>query len=105
DNLLLSMFQSIWHAVARRDRNGEIVAPAEERLSREEALRAATLGGAHFSFEESERGSIEVGKLADLAVLSNDPLTCEEDALKEIAAEMTFVGGRCVFDSAAEAAA
>src|SRR3546814_6223197 len=34
DNLLLSMFNSIWHAVARRDRNGEIVPPADERLTR-----------------------------------------------------------------------
>lgn len=98
DNLPVSMFHAIWHSVARRDKNGEIVAPAEERLTREEALRAATLGGAYFTFEENERGSIEPGKLADLAVLSDDPLTCEEDVLKDIVAEMTFLGGRCVFD-------
>jgi len=98
DNLPPSLFHAIWHAVARRDRHGNRVEPDEERLSREEALRAATRGGACFTFEEGERGRIAPGFLADLAVLSHDPLTCDEDVLKDIVAQMTIVGGECVYD-------
>lgn len=97
DNLPASLFHAIWHAVARRDRNGALVGPEDERLSREEALRAATQGGACFTFEENERGMIADGRLADLAILSHDPLTCPEDSLRDIVAERTIVDGRCVY--------
>ena len=56
------------------------------------------MGGATLSFEENEKGSLEPGKLADLAVLSDDPLTCAEEALKDITAELTMVGGRIVHE-------
>uniref|UniRef100_UPI0035AF12D2 amidohydrolase family protein n=1 Tax=Stella sp. TaxID=2912054 RepID=UPI0035AF12D2 len=59
--------------------------------------------GAHLSFEEGEKGSIEPGKLADLAILSDDPLACDEDRLPAIVAERTIVGGRVVFDRATDA--
>ena len=61
-------------------------------------MRAATLGGAALSLEENEKGSLEAGKLADLAVLSDDPLTCAEGALKDITAELTMVGGKIVHE-------
>jgi len=51
------------------------------------------------TWEEDSKGSIEVGKLADLAVLSHDPLTAEEVVLKDIRAEMTFVDGRIVYNA------
>ena len=47
------------------------------------------MGGAYLTFEEDRKGSIEDGKLADLAVLTDDPLTCAEDDLKDIKAETT----------------
>jgi len=103
DNVPVSLFHPLWHAVARVDRaSGRPIAPAQ-RLSREAALRACTLGGAYLTFEEDTKGSIEPGKLADLVVLSADPLTCDESALKDIVAETTIVGGRVVFERAGDA--
>ena len=99
DNAPPSLFHSIWHAVARQDRFGRAVPPAEQKLTREQALRAATLNGAWLSFEEAERGSLEVGKLADLAVLTEDPLLCAEDRLPGITALLTVVDGRIVHDA------
>ena len=69
----------------------------EQALSREDALRCATIEGAWLSFEEDVKGSIEPGKLADMAVLSADPLSCPEDDIKDIVAETTIVGGRVVY--------
>jgi len=98
DNVPPSMFYPVWQSVCRKNRyTGETIAP-EQALTREQALRAATLAGAYVTREESIKGSIEVGKLADLAVLSHDPLTVAEDALKDIVAEMTFVDGRLVYE-------
>ena len=73
------------------------IAP-DQALSREDALRCGTMGGAYLTFEEDRKGSIEAGKYADMAVLSDDPLTCAEDAIKDITAETTIVGGRVVYE-------
>lgn len=99
DNVPVSMFHPMWQAVARKSLyTGETIAPAE-KLSREDALRASTINGAWLTFEENQKGSIEPGKLADLAILSADPLTVEEDALKDISSDMTIVGGKTVWSS------
>jgi hypothetical protein len=95
DNVPVSMFWPIWQAVARRARGGEAIAP-EQALIRQEALRCATENGAWLTFDENIKGSLEPGKLADLAVLTADPLTVEEGALRDTAAVMTMVGGRVV---------
>ncbi len=100
DNVPPTLFHSIWNVVARKPVGSEQAFGPEQCLDREEALAAATIEGAHLTFEEGEKGSIEPGKLADLAVLSADPLTCEEDALMDIVAEITIVGGRVVYDRA-----
>ena len=98
DNVPVSLFHPLWQAVARKGRDGDTVVAPAQRLSREQALRVATMGGATLTFEEDVKGSIEVGKLADLAVLSDDPLTCPEDAIREIVAETTVVGGKVVYE-------
>ncbi|MDP6786173.1 MAG: amidohydrolase [Rhodospirillales bacterium] len=98
DNMPVSLFHPLWQAVARKGREAGTVVSPDQRLSREEALRAATMGGAALTFEEGVKGSIEVGKLADFAVLSDDPLTCPEDVIKDIVAETTVVGGRVVYE-------
>jgi predicted amidohydrolase YtcJ len=49
------------------------------------------------TFQEDDKGSIGSGKLADIAILSADPLTCPEDEIKDIEAETTIVGGRIVY--------
>lgn len=97
DNVPVSPFRALWAAVARKDEaTGAVIVP-EQRISREEALRAMTINGAYLTFDEHERGSIELGKLADLAVLTDDYLTVPEDAIKDLEAVMTMVGGQVVY--------
>jgi predicted amidohydrolase YtcJ len=56
------------------------------------------MNNAYLSFDEGKKGSLEPGKLADLAVLSADPLTVEEVAIRDISALMTMVGGNIVYE-------
>ncbi len=98
DNVPPTLWAAIHQVVARRDCRGRDVVPASEKLTREQALRAATLGSASLMFREGDLGSIEPGKQADLVALSSNPLTCDEDALPYITAEMTMVGGRVVYE-------
>jgi hypothetical protein len=98
DNVPPSLFLPVWQAAARVDRaTGRVIGPAQ-RLSRTDALRAATVEGAYVTFEEDQKGTIAPGKIADLAVLSDDPLACPEERLRDITAEMTIVGGRVVYE-------
>ena len=69
----------------------------EERLSIEQALRMYTVDAAYSTNEESSKGSIEAGKLADLTVLSGDPLTTDPNKISNISVEMTIVAGKIVF--------
>jgi predicted amidohydrolase YtcJ len=80
----------VWAAVARKGFR-------EESLTVEEALRTYTLNAAYASFDEEKRGTIEVGKLADLTVLSEDPFKVEPDQIRSISVEMTIVGGKIVY--------
>ncbi len=101
DNVPISLWHPVWQAVARESLyTGETIAP-RQRLTREEALRCATAEGAWLSFEEDDKGTIEPGKLADFAVLSDDPLACPEAALRDITAVLTVVGGRIVYEAGA----
>jgi hypothetical protein len=68
---------------------------ASQRISVEEALESYTIEGAFASFEEKRKGSIEVGKLADLVVLSEDP-TKNSKNIEKISVEMTFLEGQRV---------
>ena len=86
----MSPLLGIWAAVSR-------ASFPEERISVEEALRMYTIDAAFASFEEDVKGSVEVGKLADLVVLSRDPRKVPPDEIKDIEVEMTFVGGRMVY--------
>ena len=87
---------SIHCAVNRTTRNGQILG-AEQRISPLEALKAYTRYAAYCSYEEDSKGSIEIGKLADFTVLSDNPLTVPHEQIKDIQVLSTFVGGRCVF--------
>lgn len=98
DNVPISMFWPIWESVARLSVTDERVAP-QEAITRPEALRCSTLNGAYLTFDEAKKGSIEPGKLADLAVLSADPLSVEENSIRAIRSLMTMVGGRIVFQA------
>ena len=96
DNKPYNPFVTLWSAVARRERRTNSVLGPEQRLSRMEALRVFTVGGAYFSFDEDRRGSLESGKLADLAVLSDDLLSMPEEKLPELRSLFTSVGGQVV---------
>jgi predicted amidohydrolase YtcJ len=84
-------------AVTRRDGDGHTIAP-EQAISAAEALRAYTVGGALASGDEANRGAIAPGAWADLALLSEDPLTVAPERLNEIHVDMTIVAGRVVYE-------
>jgi len=69
----------------------------KEGVSVEEALKIYTVNAAFASFEDSLKGSIEAGKLADFTVLSQNPLTIKPEKIKDIEVEMTIVGGKIVY--------
>jgi len=96
DNKPFNPFMTLWSAVTRQERHTCKVLAPDQRLSRWDALKAFTLGGAYFSFDEERRGSLVPGKLADLAVLSGDPLTVPEDEITGLHSLLTMVGGRVV---------
>ncbi|MBZ5676941.1 MAG: amidohydrolase [Acidobacteriia bacterium] len=77
--------------------SGVAIRGPEETPSRAEALRLYTLGSAWFSFDETQRGSLEIGKLADLAVLSRDYMTVPVDQVGGIESLLTMVGGKIVY--------
>jgi len=71
--------------------------PAKETPTREEALRLYTLGSAWFAHDEARRGSLEVGRMADLAVLSRDYASVPVEEIGGIESLLTMVGGRIVY--------
>ncbi len=89
-------FLTFYAAVGRRDQDNypEGGFQMREALSREEALRGMTIWAAHSNFEETEKGSIEVGKLADFTILSADPMEIALSEVPHIQAEQTFIGGK-----------
>ena len=88
---------TIYHFVTRDTITGGVLG-AGQRISREQAIRLATINNAWLMMEERDKGSIEPGKLADLVVLNEDPLTCPEPRLRDAQVMMTIVGGKTVFE-------
>ncbi len=87
-----------WSAVNRVSRNGEIIG-AEERISPYLTLKAITISAAYQYFEEGSKGSLEVGKRADLVVLSDNPVTVDPMAIKDIKVIETVKDGKTVFQA------
>jgi predicted amidohydrolase YtcJ len=88
----------IWSAVNRRSSSGESIGPAQ-RITPQEALRAVTIDAAWQHFEEGDKGSLEPGKLADLAILSRSPLD-DPETIDEIQVLETVIGGETVYRAA-----
>ena len=84
-------------AINRETQSGQII-NSEERVSIMEALRMFTYNGAYASFDEDRKGSIEVGKLADLAVLSQSLLDTPSENIKDITVDMTVIDGKIVYE-------
>jgi predicted amidohydrolase YtcJ len=91
-------FLAMWTMITRTTEKGTVIMP-DEAITREDALKMYTINNAYASFEESIKGSIEPGKLADIAVISDDILTCPLNRIKNIEAELTMLGGRIVYSS------
>ena len=92
----INPFLNIYIMVTRKDPNGNVYG-ASEAISREQALRLYTSAASRYMFDEGRKGTLETGKLADLAVLSADIMSIPEDQIKDIKADMTMVGGKVVF--------
>lgn len=96
DNIPVSLFSAVWASVVRRERTtGQVIGPGQ-RLDRLQALQMVTRNGAYLSFEEHLKGTLAPGKLADIAVLSANPLSVADDGLADIHSELTLVDGRIV---------
>ena len=93
DGVPHSMLFALWEALARWDNDGGQPL-GESRLTREEALRLATVAGHVLTWDEHLRGPLASGMAADFVVLDADPLTCDLDHIRHIAVERTFVAGR-----------
>ena len=90
------MLETVWCAVNRVTRAGVPLGP-EERISTLEALKAVTAHAAYQYFEEDRKGTLAPGKLADLTVLSADPLATPPAALRDLQVLATYKDGRPVF--------
>jgi predicted amidohydrolase YtcJ len=82
----------VWAAVNRRSASGALIGPAQ-RITPLQALRAVSIDAAYQHFEEDQKGSLEIGKLADLVILSRSPLD-DPEHIDEIRVLETIVGGR-----------
>lgn len=84
--------------VTRTDMKGNVWGP-KQKITVEEAIRVGTANGAHASFEEKLKGSLEAGKLADLVILGRDPFKEDPMTLVTIPVERTMAGGRWTYEA------
>ena len=96
---MVNPYHGLYAGVTRMTRAGEPEGGwyPEQKVTREEALRAFTIWAAYGQFEEDVKGSLEPGKLADFVVIDRDYMTCPEEEIKDIQALMTVSGGEVVY--------
>jgi predicted amidohydrolase YtcJ len=82
--------------VSRKTKDGKVFYP-DQRMNRMEALKSYTLSAAYAAFEEGSRGSLKVGKLADMTVLSKDITAIPEDEIPTAHVSYTIVGGKVLY--------
>ncbi len=90
------MMRLLWIATNRETRSGYVLGP-EQRATTMQAIHAVTLGAAYQYFEEEEKGSITVGKRADLVILGANPLAVDKSDLKDIPIIETIARGKTVY--------
>lgn len=93
---LPSSLMVLFSQVNRVTRTGQVLGP-DQRVSAMDAIRSITINGAYQYFEERTKGSIEVGKLADLVILDRNPLTVDPLAIKDILVVETIKEGRTIY--------
>ena len=91
-----NMFETIWCAVNRKTRQG-ITLGTDERISVIEAIKAVTINSAYQYFEESTKGSIKEGKIADLIVVDKNPLKVDRNELRNIKVLETIKDGQTIY--------
>ncbi|HES59390.1 MAG TPA: amidohydrolase, partial [Caldithrix sp.] len=84
--------------VTRKTKDGNVFHP-DQLLSRKEALKSSTLNCAYAAFEEDIKGSITVGKLADIVVLSQDILTIPDEQIRQTHVLYTILGGKIKYEN------
>jgi predicted amidohydrolase YtcJ len=89
--------------VTRRTRSGDILGP-HQRVDVMTALKAMTIWPAWQHFEEDDKGSIEVGKIADFVILSADPTAVDPETLADLQVLVTVKDGEVIYDAATDAA-
>jgi predicted amidohydrolase YtcJ len=99
DNVPANPFFALWVTITRTNRYTGAALNPSQALTREQALRAMTINGAYLSFEENVKGSIEVGKLADLIIIDRDYLKVPASEIKDIKVLTTMVGGKTVYQA------
>jgi predicted amidohydrolase YtcJ len=92
---------NFYASVSRKLKDGSVFYP-DQRMSRMEALKSYTINGAYAAFEEGNRGSLEIGKYADITVLSKDILQVPGDQIPSAKVTYTIVGGKVLYESAAD---
>lgn len=93
---LPNLMRVVWTAVERTSRSGKIIGE-DERLTPYEALQAITIWSAYQHFEENQKGTLEVGKLADLVMLDKNPLKIDPKDIKDIQVVKTIKEGQLVY--------
>ena len=92
--------QCYYASVSRRLKDGTVFFP-DQRMSRMEALRSYTINNAYAAFQEGIKGSLKVGKLADVTVLSGDILALPENQIQSAKVDYTMVGGNVMYERSA----
>jgi predicted amidohydrolase YtcJ len=86
----------VWTAVNRVSRSGEVIG-SDQPITPLEALKAITINAAYQYGEESSKGSLEAGKLADLVILDKNPMKVDSMTIKEIKVVETIKEGKSIY--------
>lgn len=96
DILPIGPMVGIYAAITRKGMSGTVYG-ASEAITMQEAIRAYTELGAYLNFDETKKGTLEAGKIADMIVLSDDLLTISPDKIMDITVEQTYIHGALVY--------
>ena len=92
----LDQMMVMWSAVNRLSRSGVAIGP-DQRITPLEALKAITINAAYQYMEQASKGSLEVGKNADLVILDKNPLKVDPMAIKDIKVVETIKDGKSIY--------
>jgi len=101
DNLPIGPMVGLYGAVTRKGMSSGKVYGPEEAVSMKDAIRMYTRNGAYLTWEEKAKGTLEPGRLADLVVLPEDPLSIAPEKLLNLKVDMTIVGGKVLYERTA----